>query len=624
MEKSSSSSLSIKTLYNIVIENRDYSKWKYFIDNTKTSIHLPINPIDKRLFSGDTFYITDSYTNEVEINTSIIRDKNTSIPGVLILKNNKTFGKTENGKLYYKCIPYNKDYPVFLIPYEIKNIGFSKVFHNLYITFKFKEWNNKHPVGIIDQNIGPVDILENSYEYQLFCGKINTSIQKFNKSTNTALKNIGWFNDSQVNKSEMIHYIKNKYNEIIDRTDKSKWKVITIDPEESKDYDDGFSIINITENVVMLSIYIANVPIWLDLLDLWEYFSQRVSTVYLPNKKYPMIPTVLSDYLCSLQENNIRIAFTMDIFIDCQTSEIVNVEYCNSLIDVFKNYSYEEEKLLKNNDYKKLFKTTHIITCKYKYLSTPLSDSHDLVCYLMILMNFYTSRELLKHNNGIFRSSVINKFTNTLENKSKNGNDNKPELLSCISHELPDDLPEDIYNYFRKDNSFSCEYIDISKLNQGEKDISHKGLNIESYIHITSPIRRLVDLLNIIQFQENIMPSTNSEKAMSFYNKWTQQIEYINNTMVSIRRVQNKCSMIHVFNSNPEILSKIYHGYIYNKEQSLYEDTLYNYNVYLHELKIVSKITTNKCYDNYSLHRFKLFLFNDEDNLIKKIKISIV
>ena len=100
MEKSSSSSLSIKTLYNIVIENRDYSKWKYFIDNTKTSIHLPINPIDKRLFSGDTFYITDSYTNEVEINTSIIRDKNTSIPGVLILKNNKTFGKTENGKLY--------------------------------------------------------------------------------------------------------------------------------------------------------------------------------------------------------------------------------------------------------------------------------------------------------------------------------------------------------------------------------------------------------------------------------------------------------------------------------------------------------------------------------------------
>ena len=119
---------------------------------------------------------------------------------------------------------------------------------------------------------------------------------------------------------------------IVDRRDHN---IISIDPEESKDFDDAFGLKIIDENIVMLSIYISNVSLWIDALDLWECFSKRVSTIYLPDTKRPMLPTILSDSLCSLQENKTRFAFTLDIYINTKTFDIVKTEYCNSSIIVF-------------------------------------------------------------------------------------------------------------------------------------------------------------------------------------------------------------------------------------------------------------------------------------------------
>ena len=34
-------------------------------------------------------------------------------------------------------------------------------------------------------------------------------------------------------------------------------------------------------------------------------------------------------------------------------------------------------------------------------------------------------------------------------------------------------------------------------------ELKHEILNMDNYIHMTSPIRRLVDLLNMIRFQQN-------------------------------------------------------------------------------------------------------------------------
>jgi exoribonuclease R len=52
-----------------------------------------------------------------------------------------------------------------------------------------------------------------------------------------------------------------------------------------------------------ISIYISNVPLWMEELDLWNSFSERISTIYLPDRKRPMMPLALSNCVCSLCEH---------------------------------------------------------------------------------------------------------------------------------------------------------------------------------------------------------------------------------------------------------------------------------------------------------------------------------
>ena len=59
---------------------------------------------------------------------------------------------------------------------------------NRYIVFKYKHWENKHPVGTIIQIIGEVSNLSCFYEYQLYCKSLYASIQKFTKDTMIALR----------------------------------------------------------------------------------------------------------------------------------------------------------------------------------------------------------------------------------------------------------------------------------------------------------------------------------------------------------------------------------------------------------------------------------------------------
>ena len=53
---------------------------------------------------------------------------------------------------------------------------------------------------------------------------------------------------------------------------------------------------------------------------------------------------------------------------------------------------------------------------------------------------------------------------------------------------------------------------------------------------MTSPIRRLVDLLNMIQFQKNLGMIQLSSSAHEFYNMWISRLPYINITMRAIRK----------------------------------------------------------------------------------------
>jgi ribonuclease R len=76
----------------------------------------------------------------------------------------------------------------------------------------------------------------------------------------------------------------------------------------SMDFDDGFSIVPLENGNYKVSVYIANVFLWLETFGLWKSFSKRVSTIYLPDRRRPMFPTILSESLCILQNNQDRIS----------------------------------------------------------------------------------------------------------------------------------------------------------------------------------------------------------------------------------------------------------------------------------------------------------------------------
>lgn len=580
-------------LYQISITDRTYSSWTVYKSNTLEQITLEnFNPIEHKLFNNDVFIYNK---NKVEIITSPTRH-NENIPAILMLSDNKTYGRDNKitsktlhakGKLLYKCIPNDNTLPMCLVPYEMKQLGFSKVYNNMYVTVRFKNWDDKHPQVLISQIIGTVDVLCNFYEYQLYCKNLNISINKFSKEVNKAICN----RDQEL----LITEMSKKYDKIEDRT---SWKIFTIDPNSCLDFDDAVSVIKQNTNETLLSIYIANVPIWLEFLNLWSHLTERISTIYLPNNKKPMLPNILSDCLCSLKQGVRRFTFVIDIVLDCDAN-IVSINFTNALIKVFKNYSYEEDALLSNSEYQFLFNKTTQMMSKYRFMND-IVDSHDVVCYLMILMNYFCATELLKYNEGIFRTM------STSENKT----------VGVVS-----DLPNEVIDFIKYSRGeMSASYINIE--NNIEHSTRHELLALDSYIHITSPIRRIVDLLNMMKFQQVKSLIQFSPEAQNLYSKWTNKMEYINKTTKTTRKIQQECLLLDMCVNKPESIERIFDGYCFDKQTK--RDGLYIYSVFLPELKLTSTFVTNDDLCDFEKKQFKLYLFNNEEKLKKKIKLQIV
>lgn len=97
------------TLYKIHVHDRSYTDWSFYNILNYNINTLDVDPLKNKLFSNDVFSIDEA--GNVKIEHSSIRIIG-SIPGVLVLKNNKTYGR-KNGKLLYKCIPDDMRLPSF-------------------------------------------------------------------------------------------------------------------------------------------------------------------------------------------------------------------------------------------------------------------------------------------------------------------------------------------------------------------------------------------------------------------------------------------------------------------------------------------------------------------------------
>ena len=505
-------------------KDRHYSEKTWDMSGFVTALEymhlMKIDPVKEKLLYGDKYDLK----NKNVLRISPFRKK--LIPGILVTSGN-TYGRKKN-KLYYKCIPNDKSLPVFLIPYLDKSANFSKSKLDKYVLFNFDNWNDKHPHGVLQQTIGEVNDMSAFEEHQMNCKEINHSIQKFSKQ---AYKTLIQKKTSQ--SKDVIDDMMAKYD-ILDRTNEN---VISIDPEGCTDIDDALSVKFDKESPwkTTISIYIAHVPIWFEYLDLWHLLDRRVSTVYLTSEKRTMLPTILSENLCSLKKKQRRFAIAMDILMN--GSKIVGVEFNNVLIKVSNNYSYDDNDLVTDNTFQEAEIFAKKINKSYAFIDE-VSDSHDVVQLYMVMMNNYLGKHLRDEvkSNAIFRSF-----------KSADVN----EIML---------IPNEMKDFARTWKSEGGIYTINSKS-------THDMMNsiIDVYAHCTSPIRRLVDLINmtVLSHSKGIV----GKKGKAFVETWVSKINYINSQMKATRKVQNDVKLLNTCLNIQDLSDRKFDGYIIEVEE---------------------------------------------------------
>jgi exoribonuclease R len=529
--------------------DRGYSTYTWEGDSDDPSI----DPVADKLLSGDIVN-----TDGIE-RCSPYRTR--SILGVLVL-DGSSFGRKKN-KLFYKCIPNDKSLPVFLVPFEDKITSFSKRKLNRFVSFKFLNWDGKHPEGQLIETIGYVSEIDAYCEYMLRCKDVSHHIQKFTKDVFKAIITRG---------HELNDVLKGK--KYIDRREQY---VMSIDPEGCEDIDDAFSCKQSHDGTVTLSVYIANVPAWLDHLGLWDHINARVSTIYLPDRERPMLPAALSCGLCSLKSGSDKLTMCMDVVVE--SGKVKSTAFNVAVVNLAKNFAYEDSELDSAPGYTLAMSTVDALNHRDKMLDD-IIDSHDLVQYMMLLMNVEAASKLSGSNDGIFRSLKI-KNTGL----------------------VPSDIPRDISTIAMAWGSSGGCYTKEAHV--------HDLIGYKLYAHITSPIRRLIDIYNMSAMLETCGFTIDTSRISTIKDS----LDWINKDMKSIRRVQSDVDTL--INVESGKLEGPQEGYVIDMD-------VHGWSVYFPSVKKVCMCKTDMEGVQYKKYEFTFHSFIDEHNLRKKIRIALI
>ena len=146
------------------------------------------------------------------------------------------------------------------------------------------------------------------------------------------------------------------------------------------------------------------------------------------------------------------------------------------------------------------------------------------------------------------------------------------------------------------------------------------GGGLECYLHITSPIRRVVDIVNMYEMLKDKFQW--SAEAQLFMQTWQSKIDTINIKTKAIRKLQNETELLKVYKNNKD---QDYIGFVFAPAERLINGTVsYKYKVYIPETKLFTSVVSNKKLKEYTSVYFSAHLFLDETKMTKKIRLQIV
>ena len=320
-------------------------------------------------------------------------------------------------------------------------------------------------------------------------------------------------------------------DEIASRLDLRNEVIVTIDPEDARDFDDAVSLKQISDDLLELGVHIADVSHYVregSALDAEAY--SRGTSVYLTSGVIPMLPHKLSNDICSLNPGVDRLTYSVIMKIR-PTGKVEEYRFAKSVIRSKRRYTYEEvQKIIETGkgdfadlvvEMDKLAKTLtrlrnragsidfDLPEAKFVLdeLGRPVEivkkqrlDSHRLVEEFMLLANKTVAAHIGKHGVKakpfVYRvhdvpdpdrirelAVFVSHFGYNLNYDGSVGQKQLQRLLKAVEGKPEEYLINDIM------------LRSMAKAIYSEKNIGHYGLAFKYYTHFTSPIRRYPDLI---------------------------------------------------------------------------------------------------------------------------------
>ena len=133
--------------------------------------------------------------------------------------------------------------------------------------------------------------------------------------------------------------------EIIGRRDVRDEKIITMDGDDAKDFDDAIGIKKLQNGNYLLSVHIADVTNYVkEGTALYNDAKERATSVYLVDRVIPMLPTKLSNGICSLNPNVDRLTLACDMEID-EHGKVVDFDVYEAVINSKMRMTYKKANM---------------------------------------------------------------------------------------------------------------------------------------------------------------------------------------------------------------------------------------------------------------------------------------
>lgn len=479
------------------------------IENREDEIFIAPKHINGSL-NGDTV--------SIEIFNRRATDKSTEGRIIKVIKRDKkeVIGTFQKNKSFGFVVPDDRkiNTDIFI---SKKHYGKAKNNQKVVVEITKYPTKGKNAEGIIREIIGNrdeagVDMMSVIKEYDL--------PYEFPKQIDEELKNIKDTIDE---------------DDIENRVDFRNDEIFTIDGEDAKDLDDAISIEKKDNGNFVLGVHIADVSNYVkEESFLNREAIDRGTSVYMFDRVIPMLPTKLSNGICSLNQGVDR--FTLSIIMEINSKgKVLSSKVCKGVINVTRRMSYtnvtkileksDKEVLKEYKQYINKFETMEELAKILKqrrieagYLDLNLPESKitlnnegiavDVKKYDVTIANEIIEQFMLTANEQIAEKfynlhapfiyrvheipdidkvKELNKFLHNLGYKIRTSKDTvTPKAVAKVLDEIKGTEEERVVS------NLILRTLKLARY-ESEND-GHFGIASKYYCHFTSPIRRYPDL----------------------------------------------------------------------------------------------------------------------------------